>query len=729
MKKITKYIAVAALFLVPIFPLIVANSFFFPFITGKAFYFRILIELAFASWIILAFLDAKFRPKLTALTVGISLFALIALVADLLGVNPLRSLWSNFERMEGWITILHLWAFYIVATSIFGSGEEGKHLWHRWLNTSLAVAFIVALYGLFQLFGWAQVHQGSTRLDASLGNSAYMAVYMLFHAFIAAYFFFVARMKRAKNMANAAVHQWVYGIVSVLFAFIIFETQTRGTILGLIGGIMLALALYAIFGKGEPKKWRWISAGFIGSIILLGIIFWFNRTNPIIERNPVLGRFSHISWTDSSNQARQYIWPMALKGAMERPVLGWGQENFNYIFNAGYNPAMYAQEQWFDRAHNVFIDWLVASGIVGVIAYLALYVLFLIAVWKSSLTVAEKSVLTGLLAGYFVHNVFVFDNLASYALFFGMLGFVNSLKEGKHIRLLGTEPARVDGVEYVVAPVVIVALVFVLYFFDVRVIRANTSLIAALRACGSPQASPSLFEKTLGVDAYVANQEIREQLLSCAGNVIASQTIPGPTKQAFFGLATREIQAQIAATPNDARIYVLGGSFLNGIGQYEQAEGLLETGHQLTPKKQSLDFELANDYLNTGKKEKAVELLKQAYESAPDFPQAKSAYAITLIVSGREAEARTIFKNDPEVFNTAQMAQVYASLKQYSKAVAIYEEMVKKDPANIEIRAQLAQMQYTAGMVSQAIQTLRDIEKTNPELKDKIEAAIKQVQK
>ena len=37
-----RWVALGALFLIPLVPLVVANQFFFPFITGKAFFFRIL---------------------------------------------------------------------------------------------------------------------------------------------------------------------------------------------------------------------------------------------------------------------------------------------------------------------------------------------------------------------------------------------------------------------------------------------------------------------------------------------------------------------------------------------------------------------------------------------------------------------------------------------------------------------------------------------------------------
>ena len=727
-QKIVRFISLAALFIIPLFPLIIANWYFFPFITGKAFFFRILVELAFFSWIILAFLEPKYRPKVTPLSIGVTVFALITLLADLLGVNPIRSLWSNFERMEGWIVIIHLWAFYITTSSLFGSGDEGRKMWHRWFNVSLLVALIVAGYGLFQLFGWAETHQG-TRVDASLGNAAYMAVYMLMNAGIAAYMFFAARARRI--VKKVSLSQWAYGILFVLFSVIVVETATRGTTLGLVGGIILTCLIYSIFGRGEPKRWRWVSAGIVGLVVLVGVLFWFNRSAPFIQNNEVLRRMAEISWSDTSNQARQYIWPMALKGAMERPILGWGQENFNYIFNSKYDANMWGQEQWFDRAHNVYLDWLTASGLVGLIAYLALYILLLISVWRSSLNMADKSVITGLIAAYAVHNIFVFDNLASYVLFFAMLGFTGSLRENHAIKWFGTKPVGNDAVEYIVAPISLVLLVAIIYLFNVRPIQANTRLITALISCqgNGNNVDASYFQKALDVNVYVANQEIREQLLSCARPVLTAQQVPGPTKQAFFAMASKAIEDQIAATPNDARIYVLAGSFMNAIGQYKESEPLLTKAHELSPAKQTIDFELAEAYINLDRKSEALALLKQAYESAPNYPMAKASYAGALVINGDEATAHKIFGEDPAIFDTAQMAQSYLSVKAYDKAIVIYKKLVAANPTDVNTRVALSQIQYAAGQIANAISTLRSIEEDHPEYKDQIEAAIKQAQK
>jgi tetratricopeptide (TPR) repeat protein/O-antigen ligase len=737
-QKIIRPIVFVALFLIPFFPLIVANPFFFPFITGKAFYFRILVEIAFAGWVILAFWDARYRPRLTPLTIGVTLFMVIALIADLLGVNPLRSIWSNFERMEGWLVIVHLWAFFMSAKYMFGSGEEGKRMWHRWFNVSIGVAVITAIYGISQLMGWADIHQGSIRVDASLGNAAYFAVYMLMHTGIAAYMYFVAR---AKKIANAGFLTWMYPILAVVFGFLVFESQTRGTILGLIGATMLALALYALFARGaEAKKSRMISTGIIVLIIIVGAVFWMNRASSFVQKSPVLNRIASISWKETQTQARAYIWPMAIRGTLERPLLGWGQENFNYIFNANYNPKMYSQEQWFDRAHSVFLDWFVASGFVGLISYLALYVLFIIAIWKRApLTVAEKSVLTGLIAGYAVHNIFVFDNLASYVSFFALLGFAGSIAHKEHGKAksniaktnhwLDKKEFSADAVEYIVMPIVLVGLVASIYFLNVRPIQANTRLITALQSCSGRMGTPdtAYFGKALAVGSYLANQEIREQVISCTGSVISNGSYPGPTKQAFFDLATKVINDQVATTPGDARMYVIGGAFMNALGQIDQALPLLEKANELTPNKQSNIFQLANAYINAQKNDEALALLKAAYESETSYEDAKSAYATGLILAGKEAEAKTIFKDSPDLFETGRVAQAYVSLKQYQKAISIYEKLIKADPKNVQLKAQLAQTQYVAGMIGAATETLRGIAKDHPEFKDQAETAIKQM--
>lgn len=789
-KKILLNISVICLFLIPFFPLLVSNSNFFPFITGKAFLFRFLVEVAFASWVVLAFMDSKYRPRLTKTTYAVLFFALITLVADIFGVNPLRSIWSNFERMEGWVAIIHLVAFYFVMNGILGNYNTNKISWHRWFSANLGVASVIGVYGLLQLVNVLEIHQGSSRIDATLGNSAYMAVYLLFVFGFSVFMlisdrkpwsFKLAGTKDANmlmfwsfiilsivllaitNSASFSINQqsvsdvffnniktfvnsnpllFLFGLVIValivtfpfkilpiLFVYLIFQTQTRGTIIGLIGGTVIALVINSFLSFKKNKFSFWISTTAIGLILVSIVTFWSFRDSSFVKNNEILNRLATISLSDVKTQARGYIWPMAVKGALERPVLGWGQENFNYIFNAKYEPAMYAQEQWFDRAHSVFLDWFVASGFIGLVAYLFLYFLLFVNIWKSSLTLLEKSVLTGLVSGYFIHNIFVFDNIASYIMFFALLAFADSQSQNKSKVLFGSKSFDKDFVEYVVLPIVVVCFILTFYFVQYRLIRANSLLVDSLVSCsngGRPDASK--FAKALSINSTTANQEIREQLLTCSYRIINSPQIPSSIKEEFFKLSMEEIQNQINTSPKDARIYVLGGAFMNNISQYTEAVSLLEKANELSPNKQSIIYELVTSYLNLNiKQEEAIELMKQAYQSSPKNNEAKKAYATTLITVGKEAEAKELFKDSPEDLISPQVAQVYINKKQFYKAIEIFKILIKNDPKDLNLRSQLAQIYIAAGQKYNAIETLRTISNDYPEYKEQVENAIKQI--
>lgn len=108
MKDILRGVVLTGIFIIPFLPLVVADSLFFPFITGKNFAFRIIVEIIFASWIVLAFLDRSYRPKFSWIMGAFIWFIGVMFVANLLGESPHKSMWSNYERMEGFVSIAHL---------------------------------------------------------------------------------------------------------------------------------------------------------------------------------------------------------------------------------------------------------------------------------------------------------------------------------------------------------------------------------------------------------------------------------------------------------------------------------------------------------------------------------------------------------------------------------------------------------------------------------------------
>ena len=349
------YLIKAGLFILPVTALIVADTMFFPFITGKNFFFRIVVEVLFFLWILIAVFDRRYLPKKSVLFIIMGVTFLSLVISTVFSINPIRSFWSNYERMEGLIGHIHLFLYFLVLTSVL----RVKRDWKIFFGISLFVSFIVTIYSFLQFFGKLAIHQSQTRLDATFGNSTYLAIFMVFHMFLIALFMFWFRKL------------WVQislGILFLLEFMVMILTATRGAVLGFFGGLFLFGLLSAIFSKNRKIKKTF--GALVACLVLLVFVFILVKDQPFIRNNYVLSRFASMSFTDTTVDSRFTIWGMSWRGFQENPVFGWGPENYNLVFNKYYEPNLYKQEPWFDRAHNVMFDWLIHTGIVGFVSYL-----------------------------------------------------------------------------------------------------------------------------------------------------------------------------------------------------------------------------------------------------------------------------------------------------------------------------------------------------------------------
>ena len=149
LEKTLRGVAIASVFALPFVCLIVATNLFFPYITGKNFAFRLIVEIGFGAWIALALVSPEYRPKKSIVSLALAIFTFVMLVADLHGVYPFKSIWSNYERMDGWVTIIHLFAYVIVAASVMRT----ERLWKWLMWTSLGVSAYLSVYGFLQIAG------------------------------------------------------------------------------------------------------------------------------------------------------------------------------------------------------------------------------------------------------------------------------------------------------------------------------------------------------------------------------------------------------------------------------------------------------------------------------------------------------------------------------------------------------------------------------------------------
>jgi len=715
LNRVLRYAVLTGLFVIPFVPLLIANTMFFPFITGKNFFFRIVVELIFAAWLILALRDPAYRPKFSWTAILFALFVVIMAVADAFSVAPSKSFWSNYERMEGFITLAHLFAFFLVAGATLSTGR----LWKNYLNTSLFVSALVALYGVFQLAGVLVINQGGVRLDATLGNASYLGIYMLFHIFIALYL--MVREERKWLF-------WAYAALASLEACILYYTATRGAILGFLGGILVAGVLIAIFEKSRPRLRRAAVISVAVVLLLVGGFFAVRNTS-FIKENPVLGRLATI--TLSGGQTRLAIWNMGWQGFTESPktmLIGWGQESFNHVFNKYYDPKLWSQEQWFDRVHNIVFDWLVAGGALGLLAYLLLFFSPLYYMWRrgSSFGVAEKALLTGLLAGYLFHNLFVFDNIVSYILFVTILAYVHA-REGKPGKLARLEPMT-GNAAMVISPIIGVAMLLGLYYLNVPSLLAGNDILKALQPqSGGASVNLQYFQKALSRGGF-GNQEIREQLVQAAAN--AAGSADKEIAAQYGNLAATEMDIQIKESPNDARFSLFMGTLLDSYGQFDQALTYLNRALELSPNKQMIMFEIGLNRLNAGKTADALTIFKRAYDLDPSYSLAVTFYAAALYYSGEDALADQVVQSryGTLIVNDDRLLKVYFDRGKYDRVEEIVKLRITQAPNSAQLYVSLAAVYLKENKRAAAIEALEKAITLDATFKEQGEYFIREIQ-
>jgi len=726
LKTTLRWLVIVAIFIVPFIVFVVPSSMFFPFITGKNFMFRILVEVMVMAWAILAYMDQAYRPRFSYILGAAGAFLGILTLADMLGENPYRSFWSNYERMEGLITHAHLFLYLLVA----GSLAMSEYVWNWVLKTSLGASVFVSIHAFQQLGGGAEIHQSATRVDATLGNATYLAIYNLFHAFFGVYLFF-------REKTNP--FRYGYLVISFVNLVAMYYTQTRGSILGLLGGAAVTFFLIALFDRderGAAKYRRHALAALIGIVALVGI-FYVARESAFVKSSNTLNRLAHISLNDGTVQSRFLIWNMSWEGWKERPILGWGQDNFIYVFSKHFDPRMWAQEPWFDRSHNVFFDWLIAAGALGLLSYLSLFGALLYLIWfgKHNLSIIEKSVLIGMLVTYFIHNVFVFDNLVSYILFFTVLAYIHALvahPEGSHgHKEKGKEWSPTPEGVSAVAIISVVVFIFVLYTANIKNIQGNIGLINAIRNPVSRALDGSIdvaLKKVIDEGGF-GNSEAREQLGQIALQAQDPKIDPS-VRDTIVNMTLAEIEDEAKNDPNNLRTQFFLGTFYERYQMYDKSLAILNHAVALSPKRQLTLIQLGILHLNRGDLPSARESFKTAYELETKNPEAAAFYVIALLATGENAKADEItasLKGAERWDNRLVLG--YARVKRFDVVATLLGEKITAGAADGQTYIALAGAFNEMKDKAKAIEVLNAGIEKFPDIKDSATKMIEDIEK
>lgn len=587
-------------------PLLVWKGLYYQFSTTEAFFVMAVVEILVLSFIWAVHEDPQLQPRLGLVGKAFLLFVAVSMLASIFGVDPILSFWSTFDRLTGIVFWFHLLALMVVAGAILRTPQD----W-RWLFTcSISVGLLVSIFHLLAFTGldgtWL-IHRSGT-----IGNSTFFGVYLLFQMVLGALLF--VRGSRPVQIYAAGL--------GMVFIIALWTSEAQAVLVSFVGGLILALALAAIVKGVHRPVLR--GAGMF-TIVLLVVLFFAGLVGLANPSSTIREAF-----VEYSSGSRFALWDMAWEGIKDRPLLGWGSENFPTVFSEHYNPCFGSStcgaQSFYDRAHNKVLDVFVETGIVGIVAYLAI---FAVAAWTLWCRPRADRNMTGIIltagfASYFVQNLGALDVPVTLVFWVLLLVFAEHVGHGHEKDRKNSRPIPSS---VVVGATLCLPILF--FFCVVQPLQANASIAQWFLAESADERLAALDRATdlsfVGLDdrrAYMARQ---------AAGAVWISSIRGetqrPASQIELAMIRDRLEDSRTRNPgalslalNLALVIQTQTTFL-GMQDYETPIALLEQAIQDHPRNPQPYWALSSSYLQRGRAEEALAATQIALDLDPEVTE------------------------------------------------------------------------------------------------------------
>lgn len=664
-----------------------------PFVTSpdwdKTIVFRCLLSVILAIFLWQTYRNRGFseiKQKIRSIGVGfwtLALVFIIFLLSTILSRDISFSLWGSPYRAGGFVTFTFYMLFAILAFLIIKRED-----WKKILDWSLVVGWLVGLVAIFQKFQiFSNLLHPYDSPPSTTGNSSWLAIYMLLLFFVALGLFF-------QNNSNKK-QSWriFYGITLVFFSFVIIISNSRSSYLGLLAGFLYFILLF------PQKNWKIRIVQISGIILVLmaaSLVVYVNVRPMLPSSIRNIQFFSRLSLKPLAEESRFSVWQVSLQAIKEKPILGWGPENFQIGFDKFYDPSLpKIAGIWWDRAHNIFLDTAVSEGILGLIAYLAL---FAILFWQlQKIKGRENSIhahmLQGAILAYFIADFFSFDSFVMYIALFLIVGYSFSLIK-KETTLESAKTGAAKEGKLVPGAILVCLFAFVLFFniFPYYTGRA-TGLAEKLQKRGDCK----------GAIAIIGNASKAKNYASAHAKLKYGE-ISGRCGLAYMEQGIRALEKATLKIPKYTKLWVaLSG--MNNVLQENEADPskrqelsqkekeYIKRGLELSPKRQELFMEKERNLVLDKNYEAVIPAAEDCIKIQDQFGGCYWYLGVANIFLGTQDEGKRqveIARNFGYEGNLNQLTEAYLSQNDYSGLRDIYFSFTNKYPGAFEYHAYLA---------------------------------------
>ncbi|MCP4544179.1 MAG: tetratricopeptide repeat protein [Chloroflexi bacterium] len=331
-----------------------------PFEFSKAALLRTLVWVMVGVWLADCLLnwrspehDLRDNPLLwPALTVGAT-----QILATVLAVDRGMSLWGSYERAQGVLTQTSYVLLFLLISARLRTLSQAQRLMGAMVATGIPLLGL----GMAQALGWnpmGLISDARSPIYGTLGRANFVGAYLA--------------MLLPPNIALILItrRRWMRLAVAALTlgeVIVVLLTLSRGA--WLAAGVAVGAFVLLWFWPRLPRLWR-VAALVVGCVALVTVVggtLWLGRAA-------------------GSTAARLTIWRATLALIARRPLLGYGPDTLGLVFPNVYPPQLiyyHGRGVGVDRAHNLFLDWAVTTGLVGLLAQLVLLVVFVLIGWRA----------------------------------------------------------------------------------------------------------------------------------------------------------------------------------------------------------------------------------------------------------------------------------------------------------------------------------------------------------
>lgn len=569
-------------------PLVLFDKLPFPFITEKTLYFRLLTDILLIVWAIVAFQNPEYLPRKTPLNFALLVLGIVTLTTAILGHDFHTSFWSGLERMEGFVGLFNALIFFFILSNSLKNSEQ----WHILFFTSCIVASGLVLLGVFKEF--EQIQEGE-RLFSSLGNPTYLGLYLILSVFLVG-FVMVKATSKIRNLCFLLIPMLVIGVIL---------TQSRSALLGLLMGGFVFVC-FTVFSKNVAAKIRWGFAGFLVAFVFIITILLNAGQTKLVGNSVFLSRVIKVATSKTTGISRLNNWKIAYEGFKEKPFLGWGQENYQYIFTKYFLPEMYDDAPWYDRSHNFLLDWLVSGGILGLMSFLAPFGIMLwFTVRSVKFSSIQKGLFVGFMVAYFTNNFFGFDSLTGTITVFMVLAYWQFERQSTEQYVF--QKLKIWGV------LACILLSFISFYYGFLQPLRTSKQIVKIRQ------EPDLQQTILQIQSGYANAigtgagDFAEQISFLSEKVAKSQ-IANEMKDGYYQVVTEMLNQEVTKHPSRPRLLSIKSSIEGDRGNFTEAIKGFEKVKALAPNRHINLMQLADAYTRNQQAEKALKLYDEIYK-------------------------------------------------------------------------------------------------------------------